>query len=76
MLGFQVFSRYWVWTPLNVDVLEILQEFEILQRLRYRPPFVIWRLIGINRNLNVYIKVKLFCGLAIDLWLYWSENSV
>ena len=22
--------RYWVWTPLNVDVLEILQEFEMV----------------------------------------------
>ena len=29
-MGLQVFTRYWVWTPLNVDVLEILQEFEIL----------------------------------------------
>ena len=31
-MGLQVLARYWVWTPLNVDVLEILQEFEILQR--------------------------------------------
>ena len=29
-MGLQVFSRYWVLTPLKVDVLEILQEFEIL----------------------------------------------
>ena len=29
-MGLQVLFRYWVWTPLNVDVLEILQEFEIL----------------------------------------------
>ena len=32
LLGLQFFSRYWVWTPLNVDVLEVSQEFEILQR--------------------------------------------
>ena len=29
LLGLEVFSRCWVWTPLSVDVLEILQENEI-----------------------------------------------
>ena len=47
-MGLQVFSRYWVWTPLNVDVLEILQEFEIPSGLRNQPPFAVWYLIGIK----------------------------
>ena len=75
-MGLQVFTRCWVWTQLNVDVLEILQEFEILQRFALPASLCCLALEEKNWNLNVYIKVKLFGRLAIDLWLYWSENSV
>ena len=45
-MGLQVFSRYWVWTPLNVDVLEILQEFEILWRFALSVSLFCLALIG------------------------------
>ena len=46
MLRLQVFSRYWVWTPLNVDVFEILQEFEILQQFALLASLFCLALIG------------------------------
>lgn len=46
-MGLQVLTRYWVWSPLNADVLEILQEFEILQR--FALPASLYGL-ALNRN--------------------------
>ena len=46
-MGLQVFTRYWVWTRVNVDVLEILQEFEILWRLALPASL---RYVVLNRN--------------------------